>query len=297
MSIAKQTTIRNVRSRASANTPDRYIQEAIDSADQHHHTQAPPDQFTLSGADDDSNASPVTCHCPHYPAGHVIPNHHHHRAQLLYALSGVMMVTTEAGRWTVPPQQAVWIPAATSHDVQMPGPVSMRSLYIRPDIASSLASECKVVEVTPLLRELIATLVTGQRADLQQLERLMAVLVDEVKLLHSPPLHLPTPHDHRLCRITEVLINNPSDERDLETWSQSVGASTRTLARLFKKETGLGFREWRQQLRLLKAIELLAMGEDVTSVSLTLGYQSPSAFISMFRRVLGTTPGRYFTNN
>lgn len=253
---------------------------------------------TLQYADttDPLNHSPITYHCPHYPAGHYVPSHHHDRAQLLYALSGIMTVTTDVGRWTVPPHQAVWIPASVSHDVHMPCAVSMRSLYIHPEIAAVLSSECRVVEVTPLLRELIARLVADQHKNIQQLERLIAVLVDEVDSLRSPPLHLPAPQDHRLCRITEELINNPADERDLATWSQTVGASTRTLARRFKKETGLGFREWRQQLRLLKAIELLAMGQDVTAVALTLGYQSPSAFISMFRRVLGTTPGRYVSN-
>lgn len=251
----------------------------------------------LSDTQAAKNHSTVTYHCPEYPAGHIVPWHHHDRAQLLYALSGIMTVTTEVGRWTVPPQQAVWIPAEVSHGVHMPCPVSMRSLYIRPDVAALLADECKVVEVTPLLRELIDRLVSRPHSNTQQLDRLMGVLVDEVNLLRSPPLHLPAPRDQRLRRITEELINNTADERDLETWSRTVGASSRTLARLFKKETGLGFREWRQQLRLLKAIELLAIGEDVTSVALSLGYQSPSAFISMFRRALGTTPGRYVTHS
>jgi len=262
-----------------------------------HHRPRLLDHNDLEDPDHTKSNSPVTYHCPQYAQGHTVPWHHHDRAQLLYAHAGIMTVNTDVGRWTVPPQQAVWIPAGISHDVQMPCPVAMRSLYIRSDIAMKLSNECKVVEVTPLLRELIARLVSNQHTDLEQLERLMAVLVDEVNLLRTPPLHLPAPRDHRLCRITAELINNAADERDLETWSQSVGASSRTLARLFKKETGLGFREWRQQLRLLKAIELLAMGNDVTSIALTLGYQSPSAFISMFRRVLGTTPGRYVSKS
>ena len=123
--------------------------------------------------------------------------------------------------------------------------------------------------------------------------RLIAVLVDEVLMLESPPLHLPAPRDPRLRSITDVLVDDPSDPRGPSEWSKMVGASERTLARLFVKETGMGFREWRQQLRLLKAIERLAGGEDVTSVALDLGYRSPSAFIAMFKRVLGETPGRY----
>ncbi len=235
----------------------------------------------------------VTYHCPHYPAGHVVPPHRHLRAQLLYAVSGIMTVITEKGTWTVPPQQAVWIPPDVGHEVHMPVAVSMRSLYIHPDSVADLPTDCKVVEVTPLLRELIARLVTPLAGSPQQVERLMAVLIDEVLSLGSPPLHLPAPRDPRLRAITDALLEDPSDARDLATWSRTAGASERTLARLFHKETGMGFRAWRQQLRLLDALKRLAAGEDVTSVALNLGYHSPSAFIAMFKRVLGYTPGQY----
>lgn len=236
----------------------------------------------------------VTYHCPEYPAGHFVPMHRHLRAQLLYAVSGIMTVVTEEGTWTVPPQQAVWIPPETGHEVRMPCAVSMRSLYIHRDSVETLPSICRVVEVTPLLRELIARLVTPSARSAAQVTRLMAVLVDEVMALRSPPLHLPAPRDARLRSITDVLVDDPADARDLGTWSAMVGASERTLARLFRKETGMGFRAWRQQLRLLTAIERLAAGDDVTCVALDLGYRSPSSFIAMFKRALGETPGRYF---
>lgn len=236
----------------------------------------------------------VTYHCPEYPAGHVVPMHRHLRGQLLYAVSGVMTVVTEAGTWTVPPQQAVWIPADTGHEVRMPCLVRMRSLYIHPDAVAGLPQACRVVEVTPLLRELIARLVEPTDRTREQVTRLMAVLVDEVLSLDSPPLHLPAPRDPRLRSITDALLEDPADGRDLGAWSQRVGASERTLARLFQQETGLGFRAWRQQRRLLSAMERLAGGDDVTAVALDLGYRSPSAFIAMFKRVLGESPGRYF---
>ncbi len=235
----------------------------------------------------------VTYHCPRYPAGHVVPRHRHLRGQLLYAVSGIMTVVTEGGTWAVPPQQAVWIPPETGHEVRMPCAVSMRSLYFHPDSIAGLPSVCRVVEVTPLLRELIAQLVTPSMRSQQQITRLTAVLIDEVAMLESPPLHLPAPKDPRLCAITDGLVENPADSRSLGEWSRRVGASERTLARLFIKQTGMGFREWRQQLRLLTAIERLAADGDVTAVALDLGYGSPSAFIAMFKRVLGETPGRY----
>ncbi len=204
-----------------------------------------------------------------------------------------MVVTTDHGSWTVPPQQAVWIPPDLSHEVSMPCEVAMRSLYIRRDLVCEHFPDCQVLEVTPLLRELIARLVSVNHENAAQLERLMAVLLDEITQLNSPPLHLPAPRDHRLRSITGALIADPANEIELQQWANTAGASSRTLARLFEKETGMSFRTWRRQLRLLSAIERLTAGQSVTAVALELGYKSPSAFIAMFRRALGKPPGKY----
>jgi AraC-like DNA-binding protein/mannose-6-phosphate isomerase-like protein (cupin superfamily) len=265
----------------------------VEGDDRHHAAPAPLVRPGHPG-DAPTPAHPtVTYHCPVYPAGHVVSLHRHLRAQLLYAVSGIMNVVTGAGTWTVPPQQAVWIPPEVGHEVRMPCEVSMRSLYIHPDSVQGLPDRCRVVQVTPLLRELIARLVTPAERTADQVARLMAVLVDEVMSLESPPLHLPAPRDARVRVITDALVEDPADTRGLDEWATVAGASERTLARLFVKETAMGFREWRQQLRLHTANERLAAGDDVTSVSLDLGYRSPSAFIAMFKRVLGETPGRY----
>lgn len=246
---------------------------------------------------DPQDKSPVTWHCPTYPAHHFVQRHRHDRAQLLYAVRGLMIVTTDHGSWTVPPQQAVWIPTDLDHEVSMPCAVDMRSLYIRRDFALQLFNDCRVVEVTPLLRELIARLVTNTYDNTPQLERLIGVLLDEIQRLKSPPLHLPAPVDGRLRSITDALVADPANNTELQQWAQSVGASSRTLARLFERETGMTFSAWRQQLRLLSAIERLTAGQSVTNVALDLGYQSPSAFIAMFRRVLGSSPGKFVNSN
>ncbi|OED37981.1 hypothetical protein AB833_21625 [Chromatiales bacterium (ex Bugula neritina AB1)] len=236
---------------------------------------------------------PVTHLTPTYPAHHHVEKHQHERAQLLYAVQGLMVVTTDQGSWSVPPQQAVWIPPDLIHQVSMPCDVVMHSLYIRRDIAGEHFTDCRVVEVTPLLRELIARLVTINQNNTPQLERLMSVLLDEIKQLESPPLYLPAPQDSRLRSITETLTANPANDTELQQWAKTVGASSRTLSRLFERETGMSFSSWRQQLRLLTAIERLTSGQSVTTVALELGYQSPSAFIAMFRRTLGSPPGKY----
>lgn len=267
----------------------------VEGPDLHHFAPVPVQGPDHPGDLPSPEHAMVTYFFPEYPAGHLVAMHRHLRAQLLYAVSGLMTVETGKGTWTVPPQQAVWIPPGIAHEVRMPCAVKMRSLYIHPGAVDELPDVCRVVNVTPLLRELIAQLVTPSTRSHEQLARLMRVLIDEVIMLKSPPLHLPAPKDSRLRAITDVLIENPANSRELGEWSNRVGASERTLARLFVRETGMGFRAWRQQLRLLNAIERLAAGDDVTSVALDVGYHSPSAFIAMFKRVLGESPGRYFS--
>ena len=124
--------------------------------------------------------------------------------------------------------------------------------------------------------------------------RLMTVILDQLRVLDQAALHLPWPEDARLTRIAEALIDDPAMSAGLDDWAKTAGASARTLARLFVKETGMTFGAWRQQARLLKALELLAAGQSVTATALDLGYDSPSAFIAMFKKVLGVSPGKYF---
>ena len=122
----------------------------------------------------------------------------------------------------------------------------------------------------------------------------LGLIPGEIRALPALPLHLPWPADARLRRVCEALKADPAENRTLEDWARASGASARTLARLFRKETGMSFGGWRQQARLLEALGRLASGSPVTTVALDLGYQSPSAFTSMFRRALGTSPTRYF---
>ena len=240
---------------------------------------------------------PVVALATDYPAGHVIAPHRHRRAQLVHAAAGVMAVSTESGTWVVPPRRAVLVPALTEHSIRTHGRVAMRTLYIDPDAAPWLPRECRVVGVPPLLRELI---LEAMRAPPLYPEngpetRLMAVILDRIRALRVAPLHLPLPADRRLRRLTGAIAEAPGDNRTLNEWAAVAGASSRTLARLFVAETGMTFGQWRQQARLLAALTRLAGGQPVTTVAFDLGYDSPSAFIAMFKRALGETPGRYFS--
>ena len=154
-----------------------------------------------------------------------------------------MTVTAATGAWVVPPQQAVWLPAGVDHEVYSPGPLSMRSLYVHPRATDGLPEECCVMAVEPFLRELIIKVAHlaehGESRD--NYDRLVGVVLDELRGLKAAPLHLPLPRDARLKSITDRLLSEPEDNRDLAAWGKHAGASERTLARLFRRETGMTF--------------------------------------------------------
>ena len=232
-----------------------------------------------------------------YARGDQLPFHQHRKAQLVYANRGTMTVRTGDASYVVPPQRAVWVPSNVEHGIEARSAFSMRSLYLDPDQVGGLPEKVRVLQVSPLLRELIAAVVVAGNdyAPDGEVARMMAVIIDQIRVQPSAgALTLPLPSDSRLLRIAQALIDNPSDPRDLAQWAREVGASPRTLNRLFPAQTGMTFRDWRQQRRMLRALELLAGGVRVTDVALELGYEGSSAFIAMFRRSLGTTPKRYF---
>ncbi len=231
-----------------------------------------------------------------HPSGHVIAPHTHDWHQLIYASEGVMWVHTAQGDWVVPPNRAVWVPAGVEHGIEMAGTVLVQTLYFAAGITGAVPRRCCAVNVSPLLRELIRHTITLGTLDRHVPARahLIGFLVDQVSALPAIPLQLPLPSDERAQRAAAWLRAHPDDPGLIKQVAKRVAASPRTLERLFQKETGMTFGKWRQQLRLLHALRLLAAGRPVTAVALEVGYDSASAFIAMFRRTLGTTPRRYF---
>jgi AraC-like DNA-binding protein len=240
--------------------------------------------------------SQVTTLTHDYPAGHVIPLHFHDRDQLVYASRGVMTVRTTDGTWVVPTHRAVWIPAAVPHTITMSGVVAMRTLYLKRRIAAALPRDCCVLNVSPLLRELILTACACARLKkaIRAQRHVIDIIIDQLETIKTVPLQLPNPSDARALRITELLLADPSDRRPLRQICKLAGASKRTVERLFKEDVGMTFGKWRQQLRLMQGMRLLAEGAKVTHAALEAGYSTPSAFISMFRKAWGTTPSRCF---
>jgi len=227
--------------------------------------------------------------------GEEIPPHRHRRAQVIYAATGVMRVATEAGAFVVPPQRALWVPAGVEHSLRMQGDVAMRTLYVEPGAAKRMPGDCVVLQVSDLLRALILAamdepVLYDRRSRGGQIMRL---ILTELTAAPRLKLSIPMPCDRRLQRLCGSLLRHPQSDATFEHWAEHVGASSRTLARLFRRETGMGFAAWRQQARLVEALSLLSGGSPVGQVAERLGYRSASAFIQMFRRALGKTPREY----
>ncbi|WP_459614251.1 AraC family transcriptional regulator [Bordetella sp. 2513F-2] len=224
----------------------------------------------------------------------VTRRHRHARGQLLGAAQGLLSVDAGDHRWVVPATHAVWIPPGVPHGLRSHGPFAGWSAYVVAGACEGLPDEPRVLPVSGLLREALLRAATweGNARDAAQ-SRLAGVILDEIRALPPVAMGLPMPQDPRLLRIAKALSERPEDGRRMEAWAEWAGMAPRTLSRRFATETGFSFTAWRQRLRLLRALELLATGRPVTAVALDLGYDNVSAFIALFRRVFGMTPGRY----
>ena len=206
-----------------------------------------------------------------------------------------MTVRTAAGLWVVPSHRALWMPRGMNHGIETSGFVKMRTLYLHPKLSDSFPRECVVVSISPLLRELILHACRKGMLDrsIPEQARLIGVLVDQIHTLPSVPLQLPFPIDPRANRAAQIILSTMADESSLAEICRNAGASRRTLERLFRAETGMTTGVWRQQARVLRALQLLGAGRDVTTVAVELGYSGTSAFVAMFKKAMGRTPGTY----
>ncbi len=208
-----------------------------------------------------------------------------------------MNVRADDGLYVVPPMRALWVAPNIPHSLALANSVEMRTLYFRYDALPIVDRNCAVFQVLPLLKELILTRIREEGARADSTDRIKAIeqlIQSEICLAKPEPLVLSIPRDVRVRPIVDAVLSEPSCSTTLQEWSRTVGASLRTIERIFLKQTGMTFRQWRQQARLLKSIPEIAAGAPITQVALDVGYSNPSAYSFMFRSVLGTTPNRYF---
>ncbi|QFG22679.1 helix-turn-helix transcriptional regulator [Actinomadura sp. WMMB 499] len=222
-----------------------------------------------------------------------VPRHEHPHHQVAYPSHGVLEVSTDAGTWIVPPHRAVWLPAGVAHAHRAHGPTQLRTVNFEVGVPGFAGPA--VLAVSPLLREVVVALTGRDDLDARRRADLHRVALDELREVRQLPLHLPTPADDRLRAVADALTADPADGRTLAEFGRAAGASERTLSRLFREEMAMTFPQWRAQVRLHRALVLLASGRPVTAVAAECGYAGPSAFVHAFRRAFGTTPARFRT--
>ncbi|MFE0414858.1 AraC family transcriptional regulator [Streptomyces tendae] len=226
-------------------------------------------------------------------SGAEVGPHRHDDHQIVYAGRGVLSVTTGSGTWVAPATRAVWVPAGTVHGHQAHADLELHLVGLPARENPLGLGAPAVIAVSPLLRELIISYTRTENDDSRERMRLRAVLLDQLRTSVHQPLHLPTPHSPLLRTLCDLLRSDPSDSRTLAELGREVGAGERTLSRLFRDDLGMTFPQWRTQLRLHRALVLLADRTPVTRVAHQCGWSSTSAFIDVFRRAFGHTPGRY----
>jgi AraC-like DNA-binding protein/mannose-6-phosphate isomerase-like protein (cupin superfamily) len=243
-------------------------------------------------------ARPVVGLKDEYPAGYVDPQHSHQRAQLLYAESGVMSVVTEHSTYAVPPQRALWMAAGISHEVSCRSNVSLRTLYIDAGASRTAEADCRLIEVSDLLRALIIEIVNFDiRKSVNERDRLVVdLLLNEIWAMPRAPYHVRMPRNERLCRACQIITEDPANHASLDDLAEVACISRRTFTRLFRHETGMSFAEWRQQMRLMEALSLMGSGRSISMTAYEVGYNSPSAFTAAFHRTFGLSPSQYRTH-
>lgn len=238
--------------------------------------------------------SPVVALEDCYPARYVDAMHTHDRGQLSFAISGVMKITTDDGSFFLPPNRAIWIPAGVRHQAYCRGEVRFLVLYVDAKYGRQLGTT-RVFEVSPLVRALMGEVATfTDRQVFNEREvKLVELLFEEMERMPHLLARAALPTDRQLRRVCDALIADPSDTRSIDEWAKVAGMGRRTFTRAFRAETGMSLAVWRSQVRVMEAASRIASGETINAVAYEMGYESPSAFIAMFHRVLGAPPRAY----
>ncbi|WP_374583967.1 helix-turn-helix transcriptional regulator [Pseudoduganella sp.] len=242
-----------------------------------------------------TEVQPVTMIARDLASARSLQPHSHDCAQLTLALEGVIRLNALDSSWIVPPQRAIWTAPNVEHSLTVIETARLRPVYVASSFDPFPGEPCKVLTVSPLLRELVMALEQEDPEVPSHRSQLIGNLIlDELPKLATRPIRVPMPRDKRLRSLCDSLLAEPGSPQTLEQWAHSVGASERTLARLFEKELGMSFGQWRQQARLAHAAPLIASGMPLAQVADALGYASQSAFTAMFRKTFGVPPTEFF---
>lgn len=255
-----------------------------------------PSRLAHTLFDPDSTPSPaVARHIDFVDYAAEVPVHTHRKGQLIIALYGAVICRAENDIWIVPPDCAVWIPGGIPHSAKATWNAHLNYLFIEPG-AAALPEKCCTLAISPLIKALVDRL-TNEDVDYaaqSHVGRLTRVTLDELAAMPQQKLSLPVSAHPKIRAMADALVSHPEDRSTFKTWAKRLALSERSLARLMLRETGLTFGRWRQQLHLIIALRELASGVSVQNVAANLGYESVNAFITMFRKTMGSTPAHYF---
>ncbi len=240
-----------------------------------------------------TTARPVRLVARDLAASALLASHSHAWGQLTYALEGMVRITVDNSTWIVPPLRAIWIPPNVQHELVTLEQARLRALYVHAHASPFAGDACVVINVSPLLRESIVALMAADDAGSRE-ALLSQLILDEIGRSTTLPMCVALPRDKRLKSLCEMLIAEPATTLTLDDWAHQAGASARTLARLFERELGMTFGQWRQQMRLAHAAPLIARGMPLSQVAAELGYASQSAFSAMFKKTFGQSPSSFF---
>jgi AraC-like DNA-binding protein/mannose-6-phosphate isomerase-like protein (cupin superfamily) len=236
--------------------------------------------------------------CRDFPAGTRSGVHSHRRSHLIFIVSGTAVASTEGGRWVIPQGRAIWIPGGIEHEVEMLSAVTILTVWTEPLADRDLSARCRVIGVSTLMLGLLmrATCASAQNERGNSSGMVMSLLCDELKRSPAAFPNLPFPHHRGLLLKCDAFLNQPRGNATIDEWCKVIGMSRRSFTRLFRKETGLSFLQWRQLACLFAALPRLSAGESIISVAIDLGYDSPAAFTTMFKRHMGAPPSQYLAD-
>ncbi|MES2538868.1 MAG: helix-turn-helix transcriptional regulator [Pseudomonadota bacterium] len=238
-------------------------------------------------------ARPVTLLARDLDTSELIAPHSHRWGQVTYAREGLVRVTVSDSTWIVPPLRAIWIPPNVVHELATLEKAQLRGLFVYEGARPFQGSDCVVLDVSPLLRELIVALTEDKRSATREVV-LAALILDELAHSATLPMRVALPADKRLRALCARLLADPAAPLTLDQWAKQIGMSERTLARRFEQDLGMTFGQWRQQMRLAHAAPLIARGLPLSQVAAELGYASQSAFSAMFKKTFGQSPSTFY---
>ncbi len=218
--------------------------------------------------------------------------HSHEEGQFFMLLRGTAVYITEVGEWLMTPQHPCWVPPRSAHGVRSRGEIEGIVIMASDQLCTGLPDEISIIKTNPLIDALLKKM-SRATDNSAPLSRMWSVLKDEIDSAERDHLHLPVPKDERLRRLAQMLVENPADSRSLEEWAIKINIAQRTLIRKFRAETGMSLVAWRQRARVIQSIRLLNAGQTVTDVAFDVGYESLSAFISVFKQITGVAPTQY----